>query len=171
MKAKKKKRKPPVNYDRDIKPHVKQILKWREEGRSQAEICEALNCSEAAFSGWIKTKDELKEEYARATEIGPIKIAENALLKRVQGCTVKEVRKKEVLDRDGNIVVLTEEITKELPPDPSSIVFFLTNLARDKWKKMPEAAEVIDEVTKAIAIIPKREILEQPKGEINDVTD
>ena len=166
-----KKKKSRVNYDRDIKPHIEQILEWRTEGHTIEEICEALHCSKSAFSRWLTEKEELKDAFARATELGPIKIAENSLLKRVQGCTVTEVRKKEVLDHDGIIVELTEEITKELPPDPTSIIFLLTNLAKNKWKKMPEAAEVIDEVSKAIAIIPKREILEQPKGEINDVTD
>ena len=156
-----------ASYEENIKPYLDKITEWAKEGCTKKQIYDNLHVSKNLFYKALSEHKELEDAFKRAQEI-PNEKVENALFKRACGYQWTEVKVKQVLDRDGNIVELTETRTVDVAPDPTSIIFWLTNMMRDKWKKMPDAAEIAEQAVKAIAVIPKRELLEQPKGDKNE---
>ena len=153
-----------ASYEENIKPYLDKITEWAKEGCTKKQIYDNLHVSKNLFYKALSEHKELEDAFKRAQEI-PNEKVENALFKRACGYQWTEVKVKQVLDRDGNIVELTETRTVDVAPDPTSIIFWLTNMMRDKWKKMPDAAEIAEQAAKAIAVIPKRELLESPKGD------
>ena len=151
-----------ATYEDNVQPYLDQITEWAKEGCTKKDIAKNLKVPEGTFYAYLKKHSELSESFKRAQEIPNAKV-ENALFKRACGYQWTEVKVKQALDRNGNIVELTETRTVDVAPDPTSIIFWLTNMMRDKWKKMPDAAEIAEQAVKAIAVIPKRELLEQPK--------
>lgn len=104
---------------------LKQIKKLTEIGSTDFEISEFLGIDERTYINWKQSKPEFFRLIKEAKEIADQKV-ELSLYERANGVT----RKKQVLDKDGNLVWLEEE----LPPDPTSMIFWLKNRRRDLWK-------------------------------------
>ncbi len=156
-----------ATYEDNVQPYLDKISEWVKEGCTKKAIAKNLGVSVAFFYKCLNEHKELVDAFTRAQEV-PNEKVENALFRRACGYQWTEVKVKQALDRNGNIVELTETRTVDVAPDPTSIIFWLTNMSRDKWKKMPDAAEIAEQAVKAIAVIPKRELLEQPKGDKNE---
>ena len=70
---------------------------------------------------------------------------ENALLKRAKGYQYTEVTTEERLTRDGEIITLTKRVVRDVPPDPTSMMFWLANRRRDRWAYKPQPEAGTDE--------------------------
>lgn len=78
--------------------------------------------------------------------------AENSLLKRVLGYKIKEVVKEprfvtDEKDKHGNPLVkmvITKVTTKEVPPEPTSVRFFLKNRDSKRWPDKFDIGEIGD---------------------------
>ena len=131
-------------YESRILPNLDKIIKWAEAGATAKEIAGKLHVAYSTLRKYIglgEKGDEryaaLSEAFARACEV-PDEQVEAALFKRACGYQFEEVTREEKLDRDGIIHVLTKKVLRDVPPDPTSAMFWLTNRKPDRWKYRPE---------------------------------
>lgn len=109
-----------------------------------AEICSLTDISEETFYCWKRTKPEFSESIEKAKEkFNELLVAEakRSLLKMVQGYTVQE-KKTVTTDSgkktdEGKPIVKVKEHTvvdKHYQPNPTMIIFTLTNRDSENWK-------------------------------------
>jgi len=76
---------------------------------------------------------------AKEVKENTVDFTESALIKKIAGITTKNIKIKEVLDKNGDIVRLREEIIINHPPDTGSIIWLLKNLGRIRgWSDKTE---------------------------------
>ena len=105
-----------------MQPYLDKITEWVKEGCTKKAIAKNLGVPEGTFYAYLKKHSELCEAFKRA-QVVPNEKVENALFKRACGYQWTEVKVKQALDRNGNIVELTETRTVDVAPDPTSIIF------------------------------------------------
>lgn len=136
---------PKSKYETHVLPYLERIAAWAEKGATAKEIAGKLNIAYSTFRKYLDEGRQGDERYAalaaafaQACEV-PDDAVEAALFKRACGIEYTEVRKEEVLDRKtGRRETLTTKITKYIPPDPTSAMFWLANRRREKWSYKPE---------------------------------
>ena len=133
----------PSKYQTHVQPYLDKIADWVSKGAAQDEIAKNLHITKSTLALYLKKGrdgekpySELSERFARAAEI-PDDNVEAALYKRACGYTWVEEIEEEKLDRNGNIVLLKRTRKVDVPPDPTSAMFWLTNRRKEKWKYKP----------------------------------
>lgn len=136
---------PKSKYESHVAPYLDKIKLWAEKGATQDEIAKKLHIAVSTFKLYLSRGDKGEEPYSDLTacfkcacEVANDEV-EASLFKRAKGYQYLEVTKEEKLDRMGNVVVLTKQVVKEVPPDPSSAMFWLANRRPSKWQYKPEA--------------------------------
>jgi len=109
-----------------------------------AEICSLSGISESTYHEWKATKSEFSESIKKAEEdfySFMIVEAKKSLVKLVQGYTVQEKRivtlhrgKKNEEGEQPGIVKEHTVTDKHYQPNPTVIIFTLTNRDPDNWK-------------------------------------
>lgn len=133
----------PSKYQSHVQPYLDKIADWVSRGATHTEIANNLHISASSLRLYLKKGrdgeepySELSKRFARAAE-EPNDNVEAALYKRACGYTWVEEIEEQKLDRNGNIVVLKRKRTVDVPPDPTSAMFWLANRRRDKWQYKP----------------------------------
>ncbi len=118
------------------------IEDWARQGLTDEQIAYNMGISRTTLYDWSKKFACISNTLKKGKEIVDIQV-ENALLKRALGYTTTE---KKVKKEYGEI---TEEITvtKEIPPDPTSAIFWLKNRRPEQWREKREVV-VEDETVK-----------------------
>lgn len=115
---------------------------WARKGLTDEQISYNMGITAKTLYEWKKKYSNICESLKKGKEVVDIQV-ENALLKRALGYSYVETKiKKEY----GEI---TEEInvTKEIPPDPTSAIFWLKNRRPEQWREKREVI-VEDETVK-----------------------
>ena len=99
---------------------------------------------------------ELRDALKRNKEVADV-LVENALFKRTQGYRYDEVTKELVIARDkygepirdkqGAVVQelkVTKVVSKEVLPDPTSMIFWLKNRKKLEWRDKHEVEKTIE---------------------------
>lgn len=148
-------------YETRILPNLDKIAEMAKEGVSQKDIASKLHVACSTFKKYLDLGRKGDERYtdfsaafACACEVADEKV-ENALYKRCCGYDATERRREQKLDRNGNIIWLETETTRHIPPDPTSIMFFLTNRRRDKWKYKPDGEMEDDGKGTGVVLMPE----------------
>ena len=63
-------------------------------------------------------------------------------------------RREEKLDRDGNVRTLTKKVVRDIPPDPTSAMFWLTNRQPGKWSYKPQEGPEKDGDGSGVVMLP-----------------
>ena len=79
---------------------------------------------------------------------------EAALYKRACGYQFIEVTEEEKIDRSNNVIKLTKKVVRDVPPDPTSAMFWLTNRRGDKWRYKPDSSDLQDS-TGGVVMMPE----------------
>ena len=116
-------------YKTHVEPRLEEIECWCREGLIDVEICKRLGITRSCFYEYRKKYPEFSDFIKKGKEIADYKV-ENSLFKRATGYEYKEVTQ---TCREG-VLVGTKEITKQVPPDPTSCIFWLKNRKPDKWR-------------------------------------
>lgn len=103
-------------------------LNLAEKGHTDKEIAEIIGVSESSLNEHKKRKPEFRESLKKSKSEFDDSIVQQALLKRATGMTVKEIQIRTV---DGKRTKV--EIERELPPDTSSMMFWLKNRKHEEW--------------------------------------
>lgn len=160
-------------YEERIRPNLDKIVAWAKKGATSKEIASKLEMSYSTFRRYVAAGEqgdelyrELAEAFARARE-EPDDNVEAALYKRACGFECVEIKKEQKLTKDGNIVELTIETKRIVPPDPTSAMFWLTNRRPEKWKYKPAEKDDVNDGCGGVVMLSP--IMTPPKeGDIKD---
>lgn len=136
-----------AKYGTDLTEKICSLI-WA-DSYTIAEICKIVGIAESTYYEWKDSKPEFSEAIKKAQEECKgffATEAKKSLLKLVQGFTVEEKRtvtadtgKK---SEDGKPIVKIKEYTtviKYVAPNPTAIIFTLTNCDPSNWKNRQSA--------------------------------
>lgn len=138
-------------YERYVKPRLKEIKLWAEQGISQEEIAGKLKIACSTFREYRKKYEELEEVFILGDE-SAVESVENSLFKSAMGGIVKVNKafkvKRDYYDEQGRKCseerVVTAEEDEYVPPNPTSIIFFLKNKRPQLWNEKLTVAGNVD---------------------------
>lgn len=106
------------------------VAKSLQNGSSISAACEGAKMSRATL--WYWRKDEKVNALIQKLIDSQIQIVEDALFKRAIGYRYEEeTKEREISASDKKVVKVT---TKEVAPDVTAQIFFLTNRAPERWR-------------------------------------
>jgi hypothetical protein len=154
-------------YETHVLPNLDKITAWAEAGATIKEIAGKLKIAYSTLRKYVdlgQDGDErymaLSEAFTRACEVADDKV-EAALFKRACGYQYEEVTTEEKLDRDGNVRTLTKKVVRDIPPDPTSAMFWLTNRQPGKWSYKPQEEPEKDGDGSGVVMLPA--VADMPK--------
>lgn len=118
-----------ITYIRKVEPYIKDIVKWRQEGKGINEICFMLDIHPSTFFEYRKKYPELSKAFELGTELLVDQI-ETSLYKEATGYNYEE----DTVSKSGDIV----RVVKYARPQVAAQKFSLTNLRSSKWKNKNE---------------------------------
>jgi len=95
-------------------------------GATGPELAQALDVSIDTISEWQNKYPQFSAAIKDGRDYFDTIQIENALAARARGMRKKTI----TTDEDGNVVIKEEE----LPPDPTSMIFWLKNRNKDRWR-------------------------------------
>jgi hypothetical protein len=118
--------------------YVDQAHKLALEGFTDKKIAGFFNVDERTINNWKNNHPEFFQSLKNGKDDYDSNIVEKSLVKRAVGYRYKEITKalsREADPKTGNAMMVTiKEVTKEVPPDPISIIFWLKNRRPDRWR-------------------------------------
>lgn len=119
---------------------------WARNGLTDEMIAHNIGITTTTLYDWKKKYPQFAEAVKRGKEVVDIMV-ENALLKSAMGYKYDEVVKERVFDyeTETSIVVEVKHTTKEVAPNPTSLIFWLKNRKPEAWrdtKNIDAAVEV-----------------------------
>lgn len=145
---------PKCKYESHVLPKLGMVEAWARNGLVEAQIAHNLGIAESTLNVYKNNHPELVEALARGKEVVDLEV-ENALLKRAKGYTYDEVTREERLTRDGEIVTLTKTVRRDIPPDPTSMMFWLANRQKSRWSYRPQAEEGSEDGESGVVLLPE----------------
>jgi hypothetical protein len=106
----------------------RQVKMLASKGFTDIEMGEALDISESCFHEWKKEHPKFMESITEGKALVDDMVVKS-LFNRAMGCSIKETK---VFCSEGTIV--TEEVDKNFPPDPTSMIFWLKNRRPKEWR-------------------------------------
>ena len=116
----------PSDYDPSILPQIKKAC---EAGFTDADLALLLGVSETTIGGWKTKHIEFLEALKEGKSVADDEV-ERSLLERAKGYS--HPAEKISFDKDGN--ELRAQYIEHYPPDPTSMIFWLKNRRRDRWR-------------------------------------
>lgn len=165
-------------YEERVLPNLEHIEEWARAGVTMKDIAAKLKIARSTLFRFVtagQNGDErykdLSDAFARGCVVSDDAI-ETALFDRARGITYEERTVERVWNKAEEVweEVCTKRVTKYIPPDPTSAMFWLTNRRPEKWKYKPEARdEDGDEGSGVVVLAPVMESPEPPtEGENAD---
>lgn len=119
---------------------------WARNGLTDEKIAHNIGITTTTLYDWKKKYPQFAEAIKRGKEVVDIMV-ENALLKSAMGYKYDEVVKERVFDyeTETSVVVEVKRTTKEVAPNPTSLIFWLKNRKPEAWrdtKNIDAAVEV-----------------------------
>lgn len=116
----------PTKY---LRQYVRVAGKLAEHGASMGEIADALSVDYSTLYVWKDAHPEFFESIKTALdrENGDVRLS---LYQRARGVTVTETRKSE-----SSAGTTKTTIKRQLPPDPTAMIFWLANRDPEHWKR------------------------------------
>ena len=137
---------------------VEQARKLAKLGATDREAAEFFEVNESTLHLWKHTHPEFSEALNVGKEAADARVVQS-LYRRAVGYSHDDVH----ISTYEGAVTLTP-IIKHYPPDPTSMIYWLKNRQRDKWRdKQEDAPTDVNEVAKAI-----RDILKAVDAETDD---
>lgn len=118
----------PTKYKEE---YAEQAYKLSLLGMTDAQMAEFFEVDERTVNNWKHDYPEFFQSIKKGKDLADVEVVE-ALRKRALGYQYEEV--KQETGQQGDKTTTT---TKEVPPDPTAIIFWLRNRQRDKWTNNP----------------------------------
>lgn len=119
-------------YETNVLPKFDQIKEWRSAGQTEANIAKLLGVSYASFQVYKKQHEEFQELLSESKKI-LIEQLERTMFECALGKIKVRETKKFIQQNGDKEQVRVEETVKELPPNPTLLIFSLKNLCSEKW--------------------------------------
>lgn len=153
-------------YETHVLPHLDRITEWAQAGATAKDIAAKLHVAYSTFRKYLddgKAGDErymaLSAAFTQACEV-PDEQVENALFKRACGYRFEEITTEEKLDRNGDVRTLTKKVIRDIPPDPTSAMFWMTNRRPERWKYKPDEQGSESDEGGVVMLAP---VMDEPK--------
>lgn len=114
---------------------LEKIAAWARRGLTEEQIAHNCGVDRRTLTRWKKKYVAICRTLTQAKDVAD-RAVENALYKRAVGYKVTETTR--YRDKETGEMVVAKEITKEIAPDPTSMVFWLKNRMPEHWKDRPE---------------------------------
>jgi hypothetical protein len=154
----------PTKYNPEIHPALAEA--WASAGKVDKEIAAKLGISEATLNTWKKEHSEFLESIKRG-KAAPDDNVERSLYERAIGYSFNSEKILTVNDGHGlGSHIERVPVVEHCPPDPTAIIFFLTNRRPEKWRRRGELkleTPPASEGGTAFALVEKRSIEEWEK--------
>lgn len=144
-------------YESLIEPKLPEIGQMTEQGLSEEKIAASLGVAYSTFREYKKKYPALSAVLKKSADARN-EVIENSLYESAKGKQVKvkkpvKVRRVEYDPTTGKKVkeyeeVVTAEEEEYIPPNPTSIIFYLTNRLPDKYKNNPAKLKLDEEKLK-----------------------
>lgn len=142
-------------YDTNIVHRLEDIKKWRKNGATVIQICDALGVSETTFYKYLNEKEEFAKAFKKEATFELVQDLRGELARL--SFKHKLETKKQYIRKDletGHETQYTEIVTKEIDGDIAAINLLLKNLDKENWSNDPANLELRRqelELRKAIA--------------------
>lgn len=149
-------------YETHVLPNLDRIETWAKAGATAKDIAAKLKIAYSTLRKYIdlgQDGDErymaLSDAFARGCEVSDDAI-ETALFNRAKGIEYEERTFERVLNKQTGLYeeVCTKRVTKFIPPDPTSAMFWLTNRRPDRWKYKPQEADEGGDDERGVIMMP-----------------
>lgn len=118
-----------------VKDKLILIEGWARDGLTDAQIAKNLGIAYSTFCEYKKKDSEILEALKKGKEVIDYEV-ENALLKSAMGYEAEEViYERRKIARDEYELVPVKIIKKQIPPNPTSLIYWLKNRRPDKWRE------------------------------------
>lgn len=144
-------------YETVVQPNLKLVEAWCRDGLSDREISERLGIAYSTFRIYKEKYSALSASLKKTKDIVDSEVV-GALFKRALGYEVTEWE--ETYDGQGNLIAKKKKI-RHIPPDPTSMNFWLTHRQRMNWGAPIEA---VDSNTGGVVMIPEKAVVEVDDG-------
>lgn len=92
---------------------LNQIKSWKGEGISHEELANRIGINRTTLYSWIQRCPEIEDAIKQGQE-RTVQYIENALMKKINGYTLRDTKRYKTTDKDGNIVERIEVTEKKL---------------------------------------------------------
>lgn len=137
---------------------------WAKDGLTEPQIAECMEISYSSFKRWknLPNVEPFLAVLKNSKEVVDRKV-ENALLKRALGYDYEETIEERVIDYDpetgipvGSHMEVTKHMKKHMPPDATSMIYWLKNRKYMVWRDKHEV-ENTDAIRRLDEILAKVE--------------
>ena len=105
------------------------VAEWLESGATNKQLASLIGIREQTLYAWINDHPEFAELITESKKICDKKV-ENALYKRACGYEVTETT---TYTNASGEITRRKQVVKQLPPDPKSMIFWLSNRDPQTW--------------------------------------
>ena len=121
------------------------IEAWARDGLINEQIAHKIGIRRETLSLWSKKYPNISNALKRGKEVPDIEV-ENSLYKRATGYNYTEVTKELKLNptTGKHELMITKEVTKQVIPDTTAMIFWLKNRKPDVWKDKQEVQTQFD---------------------------
>lgn len=146
-------------YAERVEPNLNKIAEWAKAGVLLKEIAAKLHIGYSTLRKYISLGEQGKEPYVALVAILKESRAvsdeaiEASLFKRACGYEWVEVTK--AVNPETGEMEVVKEVTKHVPADATSMIFWLANRRPDRWQKDPKSDNRTDD-SRPVIEIPAR---------------
>jgi len=132
----------------EVESKLNLVEAWCRDGLVELDICHNLGISIQTLQTYKREHLSFLTALKNGKEVVDITVV-NALYKRTQGYRYDEVTTESMpIYEDGNITGYemreTKRVTKEVLPDPTSMIFWLKNRCKDQWRDKREVENIVE---------------------------
>lgn len=113
---------------------LNQIKSWKGEGISHEALAERIGINRTTLYSWISKYPEIAQAVKEGQQ-RTVQYIENALIKKINGYTLRDTKRYKTTDKDGNVVERIEVTEKEVGPDTTAIIFALKTKDPERWNE------------------------------------
>jgi len=105
----------------------------KEGGFTDVKLAKLFNVSKSTIANWKNEYPEFLDSIKKGKDEFNLADAEDSQLKLVKGHYYYEITKEPTVLDDKKLVV-TKKVRKYIPPNPTSLIFFLKNRDPERWR-------------------------------------
>ncbi|MBQ8188553.1 MAG: helix-turn-helix domain-containing protein [Lachnospiraceae bacterium] len=136
-----------AKYEEWIEPEgLLRIEGWARDGLTDEQIAANMGIGTRTLYDWKEKYPQILQTLKKGKDIADRQV-ENALFRRAVGYKAVETVKER---NDEGELVVTKEVTKEVPPDTAAGIFWLKNRKPNTWRDKPN--QEIDGKDKVIIV-------------------
>lgn len=112
---------------------------WARDGLTNEQIAHNIGINPDTLYEWIKKYPEISDSLKQSKEVAD-RAVENALYKSALGAICEEITEERIWNKEKSRfeMVVTKKITKKMPPNSTSIIYWLKNRKPDIWRDRQE---------------------------------